>query len=514
MVHGLGRNVVIQYRYIVAMTALGCTERVEKHVGSTVHFLRDAVQEDGGPVEPLAWSPGEAVRGAVAPLLPECRPQFSVDLEDRRADAEQGLPPAGMALAFSPDGHALAIGSAGGLVALVKVPGGEVIGRRQLAEGAVKDLRFSVDGTVLYVGEQSPDAYLYALDPATLTERWKFRLADDLESSAMPAGDPMYGRYSLPGAFGITALADGRVIIAGAHGWGVEGARRNRSRLWVLAADGSVLAAFPKDHAADAIFMYPSVAQADAGAGDVLLGISRSAAGPDPGDLPVGGVVDLALPDLTPRWTRAFEPLLPYFKTVFFWEAVTRGPRFAFAGLGDGRAFVLDDEGQIRATLQPGVPIVAGGVPVGVGVGFATARAEGIWYLTTSTNIPWGSADPSARPPEAHPAENTVHALGPDGSPRWDRALRQSVAGIVASPDGTELLVGAGPRESDTRTDLFGAVVLSASSGQVVTTCSTASPVDFRPVWAPDGGWIAVGEAPFRAADGAVAGAYRVTVFR
>lgn len=479
-----------------------------------LHFLRGAVQQDHGAIELLAWKPGEGVRGAVAPQSPECVPQFSVELEDRRADAEQGVPPAGVALAFSPDGALLGVGSAGGRVLVLRVPDGAVVADHQLSEGAVKDIEFSADGATLYVGEQSPDAYLYALDAHTLAERWKLRLADDLESSALPANDTMYGNFSLPGAFGVVTLPAGEVLVAGAHGWTSDGVRKNRSRLWLLAADGAVLAAWPKEAAADAVFLFPSVSTDPDGSSGVLLGISRSADGPDPATVPVGGVIDLALPGLTPRWTRTFEPLLPYFKTVFFWQAVSRGPGFGFAGLGDGRGFVLDPAGQVQATLQPGVPMLTGGVPIGVGVGFATSSTDGIWYLTTATNIPWGSADPSTRPPSAHPAENTVHALAPDGTPRWDRALRQSVAGIVASPDGTELLVGAGPRDSDARTDLYGAVVLSAATGQVITTCSTEGPADFRPAFAPDGGWIAVGEAPFKVGDGRVMGAYRVTVFR
>lgn len=498
----------------LAVILLGGCSTPAPEAAPELHFLRRAVQLDGGPVEPLAWTPGQDVRGVIAPQAPECRAQFTVPLEDRRADAEQGVPPRGVALAFSPDGTRLALGSAGGTVEVVSVPGGEVLVKRDLAEGAVRAVAFSADGETLYVGEQSPDANLYALDAATLQDRWRRRLADDLATSSLPPDDTMYGVYSLPSAFGVTPLDGGRLLVAGAHGWSVAGARRNKTRLWLLGPAGEVEAAYPPAGAADGIFLFPSVVERADRTGDVLLGVSRSADGDPPDDLPVNGIVDLALPGLTPRWTQTFAPLAPHFTTVFCWEGVVRGPDFAFAGLGDGRAFLFDGDGQPRAELTPGVPIVTGGVPIGVGVGFAAARAEGAWYLTTSTNIPWGSADPAARPPSAHPAENTVHALAPDGTPRWDRALRQSVAGVVPSPDGTELLVGAGARDSDTRTDLFGGVLLSAATGDVLAVCSTAAPADFHPVFAPDGGWIAIAEAPFKTADGSVAGAYQVTVFR
>jgi outer membrane protein assembly factor BamB len=478
-----------------------------------VHFLRGAL-ERGGTIEARAYQPGETVDGVVAPHAPECRSQLVIPLEDRRADAEQGAPPAGAALAFSPDSATLVIGSVEGAIKVVRVPSGAVVAEKQLAEGSVKQVAYSHDGSTIYVGEQSPDAYVYALDAATLTERWKLRLADDIASSALPADDTMYGRFSLPGAYAVQVLRDGRVLVAGAHGWITGEGRQNRARLYVLSAAGEQLAAYPSAGAADGIFLFPSVYEPEEGPGDVLLGVARSADGPAPDGLPVGGLLDLSSSDLSMRWSTLFPPLTPWFKDVYFWEAVVRGPGFAFAGLGDGRAFMLDETGKSAATLQPGIPVLTGGVPIGVGVGFATANRQGVWYLTTSTNIPWGSADPAARPPSAHPAENTVHAVKPDGTPRWDRQLHEAVAGVVLSPDGSELLVGAGPRESDTRTDLFGAVVLDAATGKTITTCSTVAPTDFRPVYAPDGGWIAVTEAPFKTGDGSVSGAYQVTVFR
>ena len=59
-------------------------------------------------------------------------------------------------------------------------------GEKKLSEGMVKQLLWSADGTILYVGEQSPDALVLALDSTTLEQKWSRRLAEDLESSPMP----------------------------------------------------------------------------------------------------------------------------------------------------------------------------------------------------------------------------------------------------------------------------------------------------------------------------------------
>ena len=304
-------------------------------------------------------------------------------------------------------------------------------------------------------------------------------------------------------------LDDGSLLVAGSHGWTpADGQRRNRARLYHLAADGHRLAAWPAAAAADAVLLHP-VVRGD----DVLVGVSRSADGPTPVDLPIGGVLDLDLSTMTPRWTSRFPILAPYFTEVFMWDAVALGDGFALAGLGDGRVFLLGDRGETLAILEPGVPVLSGGVPIAAAVGFGTIVGDDAYFLTTSTNIPWGSADPMARPPAAHPAQTTVHAVRRDGTPRWSRPLQQAVEGILASPDGGTLLVGASSRSTDTRTDLYGAVLLDPVDGHLVTTCTTEGPVDFRPAWASDNGRFALSESPFLL-DGGVRGAYRVTVFR
>ena len=56
-------------------------------------------------------------------------------------------------------------------------------------------------------------------------------------------------------------------------------------------------------------------------------------------------------------------------------------------------------------------------------------------------------------------------------------------------------------------------MVVDRETGTVRTVCSTEGPAFFRPVYAGDARRIALAEAPFLK-EGAVAGKYRVTVFR
>jgi hypothetical protein len=469
-----------------------------------VRFVRGGLVRNGA-FEAKVWAPGDNVAGVVAPVQPECVPMFQVELEDMSRLAAMGAPDPGAALAFSPDGAWLAIGSDAGSLRVVDAHTGALRAERPIAEGAVKQVAWGAD--VLYVGVQSPDAELLAVDPATLATRWSARLADELETSALPPKDDVYGLYSLPAVFSIRPLEGGDILVAGSHGWVAEGVRKNRARLYRYGADGTLRGAWPPAGPADAVLLHPAVF-----GGRALVGVSRSADGPPPTDLPVDGVAAIDLATMTTAWEHRFEVLAPHFTSVYMWEAVGISETLGFAGMGDGRAFLFGPDGALTHTLTPGVPVLAQGVPIATGVGFGTVFGDTAYFLTTSTNIPWGSADPMTRPPAAHPAQNTLHAVGPDGATRWAWQGDHAVQGLAVSPGGEQIVVTAGARETDTRRDLYGALVFHRETGALVTRCATEGPAYFRPTWAADGR-IAVSEAPF-SEDGAVKGRYRVTVFR
>lgn len=470
-----------------------------------VRFVRGGLVRDGA-FEARPWSVGDVVDGVTAPLQPECVPMFHVELEDMNRLAAMNAPAPAAALAFSPDGRWLAIGSDAGSLRVVDAGTGAVRAVRTLAEGAVKQVVWGPDA--IYVGAQSPDAELLALDPVSLDTRWGVRLAEELETSPLPPKDDVYGLYSLPAVFAIRLLDGGDLLVAGAHGWSdAGGVRKNRSRLYRFGADGTREGAWPASGPADAILLHPAVL------GDrALVGVSRSADGPAPADLPVDGVAAIDLGAMTVAWSHRFEVLAPHFQSVFLWEGVGLSDTLAFAGMGDGRAFLFDRDGALLHTLTPGVPVLSQGVPIASGVGFGAVVEDMAYFLTTATNIPWGSADPMARPPSAHPAQHTLHAVGRDGVTRWAWQGEHAVEGVVPSPDGRHLLVAAAARATDTRTDLFGALVLERANGALVTRCATEGPAFFRPAWGPEG-QVAVAEAPF-SHEGGVRGAYRVTVFR
>src|SRR5262245_29762118 len=111
------------------------------------------------------WIPGDEISpGIVAPRVPSCVPLFHVPLADASSVVARGGESPDTVLAFSPDGRWLAIGAWTGEVVVVNAWTGDERSRIRLAETLIREIGWSPDGKTLYAAEQSPDAYVHALD--------------------------------------------------------------------------------------------------------------------------------------------------------------------------------------------------------------------------------------------------------------------------------------------------------------------------------------------------------------
>jgi hypothetical protein len=465
----------------------------------------------------VPWLPkGEVVVGDStlrAPVAAECVPLFHVDLGDVALRVAAGGAAPDTALAFSPDGSTLAIGSYGGELLVVDAWSGEVRARRWLAESMLKQVAWSPDGRVLYAGEQSPDAFLYALDAGSLDTLWQVRLADRVGSSAPPPADDLYGVYTLPGAYGVQVLPDGGVLVAAVHAWNPEeGVRRNQSQIVFLSPEGTERARWPET-AASVTLMHPRV-----GGGLLAVPVGRSATGPDPSGLPVNGIQVLSLPHLEPVAATTYPPLAPWFTAAFLWEAVDVGDGVLLAGLADGRVVRHDLASGARLENDLGSPILAGEVPISAPIGHGILDAGRVVVVTAATTIPYGAAQTAMRPPAPHPNANALWVLDPALELVWTWRGPQTLEGLTTDPTRRTLVVGAGKRRSDDRRDLFGALVfdLAGEGGgqeRLRAFCATEAPVFFRQAVTSDGR-VAVVEYPYAQASGALAGRYQVSVLR
>jgi WD40 repeat protein len=508
---------------------LSCTQPPPQVAGELI-FVRDGVLIPGSVprVVEQAWAPGQTVAiegfSGTAPARPECVPLFHVPLSDVSRLAVSGGVAPNAHLAFSPDGHHLAVGSFAGDLVVVDAWTGHEIARTLLPEATTKRVAWSPDGQTVYAAEQSPDGFVHAMDPATLKPRWSFRTADHVQSSPLPPGEDRYAVYDMPAAYTLQPLASGDLLVVATHGWnGPGGARQNASQVFRLSPAGEILLRWPANPAS-ATFLHTTVHETDDGGGMIAINMNRSAEGPDPEGLPLGGVQVLDLATLRPLSGHTLDPLSPWFKSTYLWQAIDAHPDHGvLIGMGDGRTVLQphDPSAPPHFSLSTGAPIMAGDVPIAASVGFGQIRPGHVLYTTSDTNIPWGAASPELRPPTHHPGANGLFAVDLTGHPLWSWQGELRVQGLTVSPDGTWATLGGGVRESDVRSDLFGALVFDlqhpedgrSGAARLVTNCATPNPVFFEHALTDDGR-VAVVEYPYPDGKGGIEGTHRATVLR
>ena len=111
----------------------------------------------------------------------------------------------------SPHTEKLAIATDSGHLAILQLLTGKTLWKTRISEGYVKRMVFSSDNTLLYIGEQAADGFIYCYDLTTdkPTLRWKYRTADDIETSTSSNPDSVYAWVSYPGPACLRTLANG-----------------------------------------------------------------------------------------------------------------------------------------------------------------------------------------------------------------------------------------------------------------------------------------------------------------
>ena len=120
-------------------------------------------------------------------------------------------------VAFSSNGEQLAIGTNAGHVAIINPLTGDRIWKTRISEGYAKHAAFSPDGKRFYIGEQSPDGFIYAYDLSTIkpTLLWKYRMANDIDTSTPQNPDDVYAWVQYPGPYRISTTEARRSACGG-----------------------------------------------------------------------------------------------------------------------------------------------------------------------------------------------------------------------------------------------------------------------------------------------------------
>jgi len=438
-------------------------------------------------------------------------------------------------LKFSPHGGHLAIGSFRGYLRIFDITENRVILDRKIAEGMVKQIGWGkvAERDVVFVGEQSPDSYIYCLDAGTGETIWKYRMADDVETSAPATADDRYSKYHYPGVFRIIVTPGNDVLAAGIHGWYRNGRYINRTVLYRFEGEtGKLLWRWPEDRALPFGITWMD---SDIDGNTITLATS-SWHGPDRPDEKYRNDSVYTLDGSNGRvsWEYVIPPLEPYYDKAWTWHAISVSPdgKYSSVGLFDGRVMMFDnnaiesegsrDEIPLGIPLwikNVGTPVVIGDMPVAAQVSYSDMSREELFVLLPGTSIPPGSSGSRNRVPAPHPAANHIFSFDViTGELNWKFGSPGSTQGIYLSDDEHWLMALTSEEEGGAGTEYFGAMLFNLDTPgggreKLVYSYPTEGPLFFMGDISSDGWYMALAEVPLRLQDqDRVLGTYQVHI--
>lgn len=445
---------------------------------------------------------------AYAPSKPSLKKEYTIELEDvTPGDIEKTSTNVEGALKFSPDSEYLAIGTNGGSLKLIKVATGEKVWEKQLVKGIadarIADIEFSEDGKRLFVGEESPDAFLYCFDLEG-AEIWKYGAGKELGSDL---------KY-MPAMKKIKLDSEGNIYVAASRACGYIGEKyKYLARVYSFDPEGNLRWKFPESE-----YMDSGVTWIDA-TPDGKYAVFGTTCFTETEKWREGTVHVLNGNTGQEHWSYQIQPVEPFFDYSAIWYStqITPDGEKLITRTSDGRAFLFNNS-RIIETGTPEIawqqnistPIVVSGVPIYGSANYAYIVNDTLIFSIGSTF----SKDKNKDAPFEHPSGNSLFAYDYDGNLLWKWRV-DGYAGECAVNDRYLVIPLAQNLVTEDRS-VHGVYVFDASksggaSSRLIQTYNTEG-ITVSADISPDGRYIAALEAPSRLDDGTVLGEYKVHI--
>ena len=465
---------------------------------------------------------------ATAPLKPTPYAISTVELDGLLSLMEnlrQPAKPTAIALGHGKAAytHKLAVATDSGHLAVLQALTGKTLWKTRISEGYVSRMAFSPDNSLLYIGEQAADGFIYCYDLAASdsTLRWKYRTADDIETSTPSNPDSVYAWVSYPGPVCMRTLANGDLLVAGVHSWTQNGMPLKRSQLYRFDSEtGNVIWKWPGDGATQQIIRWFDMS-ANGKTLALVMDSGHNLQGSTTNGNGNGKLVVLNAGDGTEKWQTDIEPLREYFPQVTFWRGVSVSSDGKFINIttDDGRALIFDvntSEPIWQENLT--TPLEVSGIPIVATSGTIGATDAAALFVTGETYIPYHLRKGAQRPSAAHPNARTLFAYSWGGEKIWQWKLENMPQGLRIDAMDRYAVLSVSKRTQDPNESLHGVSVFDVTAegsglSKYLYTYRTEGqlPYDTLAISA-DGAFIVVLEVPIAMPDETVRGKNRVHV--
>ncbi len=460
---------------------------------------------------------GNSITDVTSPLKPVPYLIRTIELDGLLSLLEnlrQPAKPTALAFGHGTNAIKLAVATDRGHIAILQPITGETLWKTRISEGYVRHVAFSAGNTLLYIGEQAADGFIYCYDLTTDPPklRWKYRTADDIETSTPNNPGSVYAWVSYPGQSCMRTLPNGDLLVAGVHSWTQNEKPQKRSLLYRFdAKTGDVKWKFPRTGTMSKILRW-----FDVSADGKVIALVTDESGKGSGTL---SVLDVAAG--TEKWKSDIEPLSPYFEGVTFWRGVSMSPdgKYVNVTTDDGRAFIFDIKRSEPIWKQNlASPLEVSGVPIIATTGTIGATEAAAFFITGDTYIPYHLQKGAQRPSTLHPNGMTLFAYSWGGEKVWQWKLENMPQGIRIDAKSRYAALAVSKRSQNPNDSLHGISVFDLTAegsglAKYLYTYRTEGqlPYDTLAI-SPDGSIIAIVEMPIVMPDETLRGKNRVHV--
>lgn len=409
-----------------------------------------------------------------------------IDLDFYRDGLSEGNFP-DTRFALSSDHKLLAVGTYFGQLLLYSLESDQILFNSTIAEGMIKSLKFVPNSSDIIIGELSPDGFVYRFNFKENRRVWNYRLADDIEYSALPPGENKFGIYTLPGAFHMEIVSN-HVYVAGLHSWKKDNIYQRKSKLYKFDLNGQKIWAFPESET-----VLGSINYFDINNDNLLFAISNIN---NDSIVPKNSINLINTNTGKIQNSKVIPPYKPFFDNVLFWESVSISNNNAFATIGtyDGRGLIYkisDNRLQDPIIKELGTPHEFNKIPVMSGISFSTSSNTYGVFTMNESGIPYSFSQQNNiyKPPSMHPASGSLVFLDPQGDVKQTINTGYIYSSMYFNDQGQVLMALIDEKKENQTAGVFGYSLfrLNGTKYDLVYTYNSQEPAFFRGLISKDG---------------------------